>query len=210
MGNLVIAVVEAAGFSVVLAVVEITSRSEVRRAKYAVRASGFAAYACIVCVGNVATTIAAASLVSRSLPTLPFPWFWYAFIGVFGFEAVLQNLNVTLFDRGVLSVADWIDRSRAIAVAGAVDLEANDRFVRSVALAELLRSLPEATLRAHVLTHLGKQRLDALLESFPSSGVQPQFGLALALVNEAFEKSFAIATVMDGSETQTARARLEV
>lgn len=79
-------------------------------------------------------------------------WFWFAFVGVFGFEVLLQNINLTFADKGVLTISDWINEARDPAVAAAVRAQATWESNRGQALAARLKTLPEAELNAHLLS----------------------------------------------------------
>jgi hypothetical protein len=138
------------------------------------------------------------SKTSKSQATKPlvlrFPWFWYAFLGVFGFEALLQNINVTFFGQGVLAISDWINKARDGAVAAAIESQTNtaDQGVRSVV--NKLKGLPEADLNAYVLNALGKDRLNELQAAAQATGADTCLTKALALAYEAYDKVAAIQT----------------
>ncbi len=121
------------------------------RAKGPYFGARFFIFLLIMMAGNTVTTLAAAAIVRpftadanvepQNRPTTnpappPLlsagpPWLWYAFIGVFAFEAILQQINVTIFDRNVLTINDWITKARDLAVQGAI---------KSVASAQIRKS----------------------------------------------------------------------
>lgn len=144
MGDLGIAIAFAVGLSLLIGVIELSYRSNAGLG--ACRSSAAVLYLLILSIGNAATTLLAAvttagffvsttttaSTPSQSAPlALPFRWFWYAFLGVFGFEALLQNMNLTFFGKGVLSISDWIGKARDNAVASAVVAQTRENYGRA-------------------------------------------------------------------------------
>jgi hypothetical protein len=74
-------------------------------------------YLLILLVGNIATTLLAVKLTQDFFSHLSGPnWFWISFLGVFGFEAIIKNINITIFKTGVLTINDWIERALDTAV----------------------------------------------------------------------------------------------
>jgi hypothetical protein len=121
-----------------------------------------------------------------------FPWFWYAFLGVFGFEVLLQNMNLTFFGKGMLSINDWISKARDNAVALAVENQAQAVNRESQSLAARLRQKPPADLNAQVVNCLGAARLTELVNTAKATGADESLVKALALANEAPDKARAI------------------
>ena len=76
----------------------------------------------------------------KSALILPGPrWLWYAFVGVFGFEVILKNMNLTLFGKGVLTINDWIQKARDVTVAGAIKSQTTKNVAHLNNLANTLR-----------------------------------------------------------------------
>jgi hypothetical protein len=117
------------------------------------------------------------------------PWFWYAFLGVFGFEVLLQNINVTFLNRGLLSISDWISKARDSTVAAALSAEANSGSKRAQLLANRLQNLDDADLNAQVLNLLGQSRLDELTRTANDMSANPKLTKALALAYEKYDKA---------------------
>ena len=101
----------------------------------------FIFYSLIMIFGNTITTLASASIIDNFFSessgneekeiTLSGPaWIWYSTLGVFGFEAIIQKINITFFDQGVLSINDWLTKAKKSATAATlvkiVDLEIQD------------------------------------------------------------------------------------
>jgi hypothetical protein len=123
-----------------------------------------------------------------------FPWFWYAFLGVFAFEALLQNINITFVDRGVLSLRDWISKARDNAVAVAIEAHANADVKQAQQLATRLSTLSDDLLDTHVLNILGEARLIALRASISTHRVNSRLTKAFALAYESPKRANAILT----------------
>jgi len=63
----------------------------------------------------------ATAIVTKMDPNLkPFYSIFAAFIGVFAFETILKNINVTVLDKGVLTIQVWIDKALTAAAAAAI------------------------------------------------------------------------------------------
>ena len=75
-----------------------------------------------------------------------------AFIGVFAFQGVLGNTNITVFGKGVLTIEDWITKAKNAAIAKVVIKED-----------ELLTN--EEVVLYGELSNLGEQRLNTFLLS---------------------------------------------
>ncbi len=79
-------------------------------------------------------------------------WFWYAFFGVFGFQGVLKRVNVTFAEAGVLSIHDWITKSRDAAAANAIEQQVRTDAAKAASHIEVLKTLPLDQLRSHLLS----------------------------------------------------------
>ncbi len=192
MNDVVIALCVTVGLSVVISVVEIVFRSRTRL-RYCLGGS-WLLYVTILAIGNGSTTLLAVTLVDTAGDfELPGPdWFWYAFLGVFAFEGVLQNTNVTVFGKGVLSIEDWISKARDNAEVAANRSQTTADHRRSQALAKQLVALPEAKLNAYVLQHLGADVLQELNAMVAQTGADPCLTKALALAYETPDQAEAI------------------
>ncbi len=124
---------------------------------------------------------------------IEFAWFWFAFIGVFGFEALLQKINLTFDGKGVLTINDWIVKARNNAVASAIKAQADAEHERAQLLAQRLRTIPEDELNAHILTLLGKSPLE-LDNAARAAAANPILYKALALAYGVPERAAAIVT----------------
>jgi hypothetical protein len=185
------AIAVAIAFSFILAAVEI-SREVQKTLRCCLIPQSFL-YACLLIFGNLVTTLFAAVLVAKMNPGLaPYYWFFAAFFGVFAFETVLKNTNVTVLDKGVLTIQDWMKKALTGATAAAIvrDVRLNDREIGKLAAA--LAKVPEARLNAFAAIKL---------TSGAGTGVVPQLD-ATAAANNAdpmLYKAYAIAYAVSPS-----------
>lgn len=136
MDAAVIAAMIALPLSALLATIEIARASGAGRS--AMFRFPMLAYMLILALGNVFTTFLAASTLHDNSPSTAPPWFWYVFIGVFGFEAILKRVNLTFSGIGVLSINDWITKARDSAVADAIEAGVQRDETDALRLAERL------------------------------------------------------------------------
>lgn len=114
---------------------------------------------------------------------MPFPWFWYAFVGIFGFEALLKNMNVTFVGQGVLSINDWISKARDLAVAAAIEEQAQYAVELGIQLDAC--TLTDAQLDTLILNALGAPRLAAVIAAATAAAVNVRLAKCLAFASEA-------------------------
>lgn len=176
-------------FSALIVAIQITSKSE----------SGLGGvltfpaflYFCVVSVGNsVATFLAKISLADTSMGG--WDWLVHAFVGVFGFEAIIQNLNISLRDRGVLTIHDWIVKAESRASAAAITHVANLKFKKEQELAERLRTISAEELNAHLSVIVGKDVPAQLTAEAKNSGSDERLLKALALAQADFPRANTI------------------
>lgn len=156
--------------------------------------SAFFLYALIFLVGNAVAALLASVLLADALPrTLIFwfPFIW-AFSGVFAFQGVISNANITLFGKGVLTIEEWIGKARDRAVAAA--LEAHTRNEQDAALkaAAVIRELPIDELNAHLLQEFGAAALADIERLAQQSGADPKYYKALELAKKHPAKAAAL------------------
>jgi hypothetical protein len=78
-----------------------------------------------------------------------------AFVGVFGFQAVIKNINISAYGKGFLTLDDWISKARDNAIADVLEQDTKRTAHRLATLAEGLRKLPTPTLNSLVVDILG-------------------------------------------------------
>ena len=151
MNDSIIAILVALALTALIVSIEVVSRS-----KASVRACFSAIlllYFAILAVGNSVTTLLASVIVAGRLPNSLASWFPFfcAFFGVFAFEGVLGNTNVTIFDRGVLTIQDWIAKARDPAVAKAISNNVRlNTNIANKAANQLRQSLQESELNTYI------------------------------------------------------------
>jgi hypothetical protein len=149
----------------------------------------------LVALGNIVASLLAFPLLDgRLAPSLSeFSPLMAAFAGVFAFEGVLSNTNVTVFGKGVLTIDDWIEKARSSAVEFAVERHARGLQDAVLKAAEALRGLPEDQLNAHLLRVLGTPDKLAEIETMAAkSGANIRYYKALILASQFPAQSAAV------------------
>jgi len=183
------AMVAAAGFSVLISFIEILSKS--KAALQQLLGTRFLLYVLILILGNTIAT----GLASASPPPVSglSSWYWNAFLGVFGFQAIIQNINVTFASKGFLTINDWINTARDSAVADAVEAEADSKLKKIQVLAKRLAQLPLATLNTHVAAMVNTPNaVIELAQQAQQQGLDEAFLKALTLATTDYKKASQI------------------
>lgn len=191
MSDWLIAVVLVLPLTVLLAVIQITHTSE-RTSLQGIFCGSMWRYVFIAFIGNLLTTSLAAATTSHQVPNVPPSWFWYAFIGVFGFEAILKNVNLTFSGIGVLSVNDWITKARDVATADVIEADVLRKEKEANVLASQLKQLSIAELNAHVNQILGGNQVNELDQQAVACSADPKLVKALALAKGNYSAARAI------------------
>ncbi len=119
-------------------------------------------YWLILSFGNVVTTLLASLIVVKIPPSLKgFYFLLCPFIGVFAFETILKNLNLTLADRGVLTIQNWIDKALDSAAAAVVVKKENAKHAKELALVHKMMTMSEADINGRILSKLGPGKVAA-------------------------------------------------
>jgi ABC-type transport system involved in multi-copper enzyme maturation permease subunit len=190
--HLVWAAVIAVVISFILAAVEIPGAS-----KASARACAnlqTVLYWVVLSIGNTLTTLLASTAIA-SLPAtlLSFDYFLSACFGVFGFEVVLKNTNITMFDKGVLTIQDWIDKAKNAAVAEAIKTKEQMKSDEEEKLVQKLMKLSNAEINTRILTKMGAGTVPTLDTAAQASKADPKL-----------YKAYQLVTTMSDSERQTA------
>lgn len=180
--------------SVVIYVIDLTSSSERSRIRPLFSFSPVI-YFLILFLGNVTSTLVTASFITADETTqriLLFQsnsWFWYSVIGVFCFEAIIQNINITYSEKGVLTISDWISKAKDRAVAKVIEKNIEIDHDEIQLLSSKLLKLNESEINTHILDYLGKDRfekLKKLIEENPE--IDPLLIKSKALAQDAFDE----------------------
>jgi hypothetical protein len=207
-GALITAVVLAAAFSFLIACIEVHSSAKVSELQSSFTPTFFV-YVLVLLIGNIASTLVAATIVtppkavagqgSANVTTQPTnnaffalgpAAFWYAFLGVFAFEALLQRVNLTISNQPVLTIHDWITKAKDAAVAASIEKQASTEQQRVQDLARrLARQLTPAEMNTHVLNLLGVDKVAGLEQAATANNADLQLYKALALATIAYAQA---------------------
>lgn len=144
----------AVGLSLLIALIEIPSKSKSQLRACMGSPSFF--YWLVLSFGNVVTTLLAwLAVVKIPASLMPFYPPLAAFFGVFGFETVLKNTNITMFDRGVLTIQNWIEKGANAAVAAAIAKQEDINEQEQDVLIKQLMKLSETEINTRILTKTG-------------------------------------------------------
>lgn len=149
-------------------------------------------YFLIACIGNLFATSLAAATTINQIPSILPGWAWYAFLGIFGFEAILKNVNLTFSGIGFLSINEWITKAKEAAAADVIEVDVLTKEKEAKSLAGRLKLLTTQDLNAHVIDILGNGQVQVLEFQATQSGADPQLVKALALAKGNYKSALAI------------------
>lgn len=160
-------------------------------------------YIVMLCFFNALAAALASAVLKNGVPGGPFfaPMF-YALFGVFAFETVLSNTNVTIFEKGVLAFQEWTGKARDPAVAAVGRRQVQRESDRSTALADLLMKMDVATLRTYVLDafqEAGKKLIEDSEASAAKYGADPKRLVALAFAQASPHRATSAARLVKRS-----------
>jgi hypothetical protein len=176
--------------TVLISAIEVPVRSKTRLVSSFTAA--FWLYAAILNVGNIASALLATMVVGVPWPQFALPFF-YAFFGVFAFQGVMSNTNLTFFDKGVLTIQDWIGKARDYAVETAVvnQVKKDDRRTQALA-GRLSADITEAQLNTNIIKSLGKDILKQMDTDAAASSADGRFYKALVFASQKPSEAEAI------------------
>jgi|HubBroStandDraft_1064217.scaffolds.fasta_scaffold95640_3 hypothetical protein len=169
--------------SLVLAAVQVPQRSKTSlRSCFIVQSF---LYWLVLSVGNVVTTLLASTAVIKLPVNLSQYYFLFcAFFGVFGFQGILKNTNITMFDKGVLTIQDWIENALNGAAAAAIAHEDRRNSAAENRLVELLMQRTDQDINTRVLTKLGANAVTELNAAANASAANPKMYKILQLITK--------------------------
>src|SRR3982751_6675017 len=110
-----------------LVVVEILFQTKGKATLQAIWVWELLPFALVFMAGNVVLAAVVVPLVlETTFPDVYWSLSWLqlyvlsAFIGIFGFEGLLSNTNISFFNKGLLAFQDWLDKARQPAVEAAI------------------------------------------------------------------------------------------
>lgn len=183
MNDISLALLISVGLTIILSFIQIMFDAKISAFVNCVTGP-FILYLVVMITGNVITTLMASSLIGDKLPGSPF--IWYSFIGVFGFEALIQKINVTIFDKGVLSINDWITMAKASAVSASLRKSAERDIYEKQQLADkLIQKCSGQLQRIHeyAQNNLGMDTYNKIISEY-GTGPNIEARLAFILANE--------------------------
>jgi len=168
--------------SLVFALIEIPSKAKTTKLRACLVGPSFF-YWGVLSFGNTVTTLLASVAVVKMLPTLSdYYSLLSAFFGVFGFETVLKNTNITMFDRGVLTIQNWIDKALDAAAASAIDRQETLKQEEETKLVFKLQQRTETDINTRVLSKMGAGKVEMLDAAARGSAADPKLYKILQLV----------------------------
>jgi len=190
------ALFEALGFILVLtaliSLIEIPSKS-----KAGWRASCgngyFWMYFGILAIGNAVAGLLSFVFVSLPPSLNPFAPFLHAFVGVFAFQGIMSNTNLTFLDKGVLTIDDWISKARETAVAEATQRQVRAEQSARRRTAEILAKMDEEKLDVYIDNHLGREVFETIAAAARKHGDSAKLYKALEFAKRDPENAAAIA-----------------
>jgi len=177
------AVIIAVAISLLLAAIEIPNRSKTSLAACLGVQSVF--YWLVLALGNSVTTLLASVGVAKLSAGLShFYFFAAAFFGVFAFEAILKNTNITMFDRGVLTIQDWIQNALNGASGAAIAKQATMRQRQQNLAIDKLKPRSDQEINTLVLNKLGPGVVETLEEAAKKSSADVKLYKIMQLVSQ--------------------------
>jgi len=181
-------------FTSLICLIEIPSRS--KASLRACLGGSFVVYVLIFIVGNATATLLAPPLAPTDLSAALAGWapLFYAFSGVFAFQGILGNTNVTFFGQGVLTIEEWVAKARDNAVANAVKKQARLELHYAQQCAEDLREkLSPAELNTYVARYMNPETVKKLEADAANANADPGLYKALWFAMEKPEEAAAVA-----------------
>lgn len=180
--DLIWAVVIAVLLSLLIACIEIPTRSKTRLLSCVVIESFF--YFVVLSFGNAVTTVLASLAVVKMPDSLsPYGYILCPFFGVFGFETILKNTNVTMFDRGVLTIQNWIEKALNSAAGASIERDESLKQYRDDKLCKKIMTFTEEEINTRILNKLGSGIVEKLDAAAKASGANTKQYKALQLVS---------------------------
>jgi len=186
--------------SALLGWVDLVSRTKVLKPH--LRNAPCASYLALLTIGNCVSTFGAMAAV----PVGKFPGWppvWWLLFGVFGFKTVVQRLNLTFGDKEVLTIEKWISSAFDAAHAWIIEVDANEKQARKLAVATRIRTSPQ--LRTLAATKLSQQQIQDLNNRAASENLDGDMLIALTIVEVDIRFAESIPSAPPGTPPVAAR-----
>ncbi|MBC6426955.1 MAG: hypothetical protein GDA51_10935 [Ekhidna sp.] len=175
MNDVIVAIIASSILTILLALIQISADSKSPDIRGTLTLS-FAFYILVMMIGNIITTLLSVSIVDNYMTKkddtneinqlfLIGPiWIWYSFFGVFGFEAIIQKINITFFNQGVLSINDWLTKAKRAATAAALEKVVELSFEHTQKLAKQLAETKDTSdIHTFALVKLGDDKYNEVM-----------------------------------------------
>lgn len=194
ISNVGAAIILSSVLSIILPYLQAISEAKVHNLRSFFHYS-FVLYVLLTAFGHIITTLLAISLIESYLNPKPDQeleqfvlagpiWFWYATIGVFGFEVVIQKFNVSFFGSNVLSINAWISKAKKIAVERLIENYAIFEIQQNIKLAaELLNLAKDEGVASLASKYLDEDIITAIKELVQDESLRSE-RLAQLLIEE--------------------------
>ncbi|MBC6409647.1 MAG: hypothetical protein GDA42_04200 [Ekhidna sp.] len=175
MNDVIVAIIVSSILTILLALIQISADSKSPDIRGTLTLS-FAFYILVMMIGNIITTLLSVSIVDNYMTKkddtneinqlfLIGPiWIWYSFFGVFGFEAIIQKINITFFNQGVLSINDWLTKAKRAATAATLEKVVELSFEHTQKLAKQLAETKDTSdIHTFALVKLGDDKYNEVM-----------------------------------------------
>ncbi len=173
----------ALGLTVLISLIEIPARAKAPF-KACCLNGPFFIYLSIFVIGNGVATLLSSLYIPLPPQLSNFSAFFGAFFGVFAFQMIMNNTNITFLGKGVLTIDDWISRARDSVIAAAVQRQTRSDDLSRNAVAGKLVAMDEGTLDAYIEIKLGKGEFDRIAAAAANHPNNAKFYKALAFATK--------------------------
>lgn len=199
MSDVSIAIIISSVLTILLALIQISTDSKSTDLR-GILSLSLVFYILVMMIGNVITTLTSASIVNSYMTKktdadgtqifLIGPiWIWYSFFGVFGFEAIIQKINITFFDQGVLSINDWLTKAKKAATAATLENIVKLDFEDTQKLAKQLIETKDTTaIHTFASVKLGTDKYAEIVSSIDDNSNIDKDQYLAYLLSEQFPK----------------------
>jgi hypothetical protein len=180
------------GLTLLVSLIDIASRSKANL-RSSSSGSPFLLYFGILGTGNCVAGILSFIVVQLPASLFLAGNFLHAFFGVFAFQGILSNTNITFLDKGVLTIDAWIGKARDTAVAAAIAEDALQQQQLRNKIALTLTQMDEGELDVFMDNHLGKDVFEAITAAAIKHGTNAKLYKGLEFATRKPDAASALA-----------------